>query len=221
MPAQRLTDEPVRLERFDVLGEDSESVPGFVCHVGLAIETKEALSLGEQVSVWHMGPPLENPGSMAANSLGSAVLTVDEANQIQLYLDEIEFEYDAAPRRPNWLQQYVVHPHVKPWCAKDGTPLWLRFSCAGLVIESYGDAGIDLVSQEDIEDMDAEVLDKAYPRFAPVTGLSPRRREYLGIPGKGPWPVLLAGYVLHALDRTAEDIRLAPYQPTLNDATFP
>jgi hypothetical protein len=51
MPAQRLTNEPVRVERLDVVGEDSGSVPNFVCHLGLAIETQARLSRGEQVAV--------------------------------------------------------------------------------------------------------------------------------------------------------------------------
>jgi len=221
MPAQRLTNRPVRLDRFDAVAEDSQSVVNFVCHVGLALEAHEAICRGEQVAVVHMKPPYQKPGWMAADSVGSAALTVDEANQIELYLDQIESEYDAAARRPDWRQQYVVHPHVKPWCSKDGTPLWLRFSCAGLVIESYREAGIDLVSEERLPSVYPKALDEAYPELAPVREVSSRRREYLGIPGEGPWPVVLAGYVLHALKRTSEEIRHAPYVPSHDDATFP
>jgi hypothetical protein len=60
-------------------------------------------------------------------------------------------------------------------------------------------------------------LDLAYPGIAHQS----RLREHLGIPGDGPWPVVLAGYVLHALNRTKEDVRRRPYSPSRNDATFP
>jgi hypothetical protein len=90
MPAQRLTDKPVPVARFDVLGEDSASLPNFVRHVGMATEPHQRLWFGDQLPARHMGPPLENLGSMQVHSVGSASLTVDEANQVQLYLDEIE-----------------------------------------------------------------------------------------------------------------------------------
>ena len=220
MPAQRLTDKPVPVAKFDVLGEDSTSLPQFVCHVGLAIETHQQLCVGDQAAIRHMGP-LENPGSLQAHSVGSASLTVDEANQIQLYLDEIECEYAAAPQRPSLRQQYVVHPHVKPWTAKDGTVLWLRFSCVGLVIESYREADIVLVTEEGLESVGPDLLDAAYPRLAPIQKLSPSVRTSLGIPGDGPWTVMLPGYVLHAQDRNEEDIRRTPYKPKGGDARFP
>lgn len=222
MPAHRLAARPIPLERFDVVGEDSDSVPCFVRHLGLSLETRDGISYGETVGVRHMGPPIENAGKMRAHSIGTATLSVDEANQIELSLDEVEAEYDAVPRRPNRRQQYVIVPHVKPWRAKDGTILWRRFSCAGLVIESYREAALDLVSdsEADLPPVDLETLGRAYPDLN-LTRMNPGLREDLGIPGDGPWPVVLAGYVLHALNRTKEDIRRGPYSPSRNDATFP
>lgn len=221
MPAQRLSDKPIQVERFDVLGEDSTSVARFVCHLGLAIETPSRVVCGERLEVRHMRPPLENPGWMRVDCCGSATLTVDEANQVQLTLDEIELEYAAVPQRPNQREQFVVHPHVKPWLAKDGTVQWLRFSCVGLVIMSYEEANIKLVDEESLEPVDANRLDAAYPDLAPIRELSSRLREHLGIPGEGPWPVMLPGYVLHALDRDAEAIRQLPHKPAATQSVFP
>ncbi len=222
MPAQRLAAQPIPFERFDVVGQNSDSVRDFVRHLGLSLETRNGVSYGETVAVRHMRPPFENPGEMRAHSIGSATLTVDEANQIKLYLDEVEAEYDAASRRPGPLGQYVIAPHAEPWRAEDGTILWWRYSCVGLVIESYRDANIDLVSgsEADLPLVDLTTLDQAYPDLA-LTRRGPRLREGLGIPGDGPWPVVLAGYVLHALNRTKEEIRRGPYTPSRNDATFP
>jgi len=221
MPAHRLAAQPIPLERFDVIGEDSGSARDFVCHLGLSLDTRNGVSYGDTVTVRHMRPPLESPGKMRADSIGTATLTVDEANQIELYLDEVEAEYDAALRRPHKWQQYVIVPHVKPWRAKDGTILWRRYSCVGLVIESYRDADIDLVSDSDLHPVDLKTLDRAYPGLDLTGRNQSRLREGLGIPGDGSWPVLLAGYVLHALNRTKEEIRRGPYSPSRSDASFP
>ena len=223
MPAHRLVAELIPLERFDVVGQDSGSVRDFVRHLGLSLEARDGISCGETVAVRHMGPPIENPGKMCADSIGTAALTVDEANQIKIYLDEVEAEYDAALLRPNRFQQYVIVPHIKPWLAKDGTILWLRFSCVGFVIESYREADIDLVNDSEgcLWPVYLKTLDQAYPDFHLTQKDQPKLREYLGIPGKGPWRVMLAGYVLHALNRTKDDIRRGPYSPHENDAIFP
>ncbi len=223
MPAHRLAAHLIPLGRFDVVGQDSDSVLDFVRHVGLSLETRDAISHGETVAVRHMGPPIENPGKMDAHSIGTAKLTVDEANKIKLSLDEVETEYNTASHRPDRRQQYVIAPHVKPWRAKDGTVLWRRFSCVGLVIESYREADIVLIndSEDDLPPVDLETLDKAYPGLAERRIRQPKVLKHLGIPGDGPWPVVLAGYVLHALNRTEKDIRHEPYGPSRNDATFP
>ena len=41
------------------------------------------------------------------------------------------------------------------------------------------------------------------------------------IPGDGPWPVVLAGYVLNSLNRDEDEIRSAPYNATAGDEFFP
>lgn len=46
-------------------------------------------------------------------------------------------------------------------------------------------------------------------------------RETYGIPGDGPWPVVLAGYVINSLDRSEEDIRRDPHAARAGDEYFP
>jgi hypothetical protein len=45
--------------------------------------------------------------------------------------------------------------------------------------------------------------------------------EAYGIPGEGPWPVVLAGYVINALVRPEEEIRRVPHTARLGDEFFP
>lgn len=223
MPATRLAAQPMSVLRFDVVGEDSDHFRNFVCHVGLASEADGQVCRDAQVRVAHMGPPFENPGWMCVHTIGSPQLGLDESNPVSLYLHEIEMEYHAAQRRPTRWKQYTVCPHVKPWVAKDGTPLWHRFSCAGLVIEAYKEAEITLVdlSADRLPDVYPDTLDTAYPDLAPVMERHPGLRAELGLPGDGPWKAVLAGYVIHSLNRSAEEIRTTPYEARSRDMTFP
>jgi len=41
-----------------------------------------------------------------------------------------------------------------------------------------------------------------------------------GLEGDGPWKVVLAGYVLHALNRSTEEIRQEPYRAKAGDEHF-
>jgi hypothetical protein len=65
-----------------------------------------------------------------------------------------------------------------------------------------------------------EVLVRQYPELASLLQ-NPRVRETYGIPGDGPWPVVLAGYVMNALDRTGEEIRGTPHTAAAGDEFFP
>jgi hypothetical protein len=44
--------------------------------------------------------------------------------------------------------------------------------------------------------------------------------DSLGLSGSGPWPVLLCGYLFHALSRSAGAIRESPYAPIAGDQFF-
>ena len=146
-------------------------------------------------------------------------LRTDDILQIQIFIDDRAAEYDAANIRQDQRAQYCVLPHVEPFEEPDGTVTYWKFSCAGFVIEAYRYAGLDLVvtDQGRIPPVGLRLLDAAYPGVA----ASPRLRAYFKLHGDGPWNVVLAGYVLNALDRPADAIRREPHQPALGDAFFP
>ena len=67
--------------------------------------------------------------------------------------------------------------------------------------------------------MPLESLVKQYPDLATLLH-NPKVRESHGIPGDGPWPVVLAGYVMNALARTAEEVRRVAHTADVGDEFF-
>lgn len=223
MPAQRLELQRVDIRQLDVIGLDSDSVPHFVRHVGLSTENKDQFTHQDRLSLTHMGPPLEHgsaPGPV--HSTGNVPLNADEIQQISVFVDEIRSEYEANKARDR-RDQYVIRPHVKPRCEADGTVLYYRFNCAGFVIEAYRYAGIVLLltEEENLPSVPLAVLLAAYPDQKDWLE-SERLRERINLPGDGPWPVVLAGYVVNALARPEREIREgATYRAAVGDEYFP
>ena len=221
MPTQRVGSIPIAIHRFDVIGLDASSEPGFVEHVALAAEEREDHVASEALPVDHMRPPLERPGECHADCVGSAGLTVDEQLQIGLFSDEVESEYGAAqvkdPRR-----QYVICPHVDLFRSEDQTVIYRRFSCVGFVLEAYREARIDVLWTDfaPLPLVGLDALKVQYPRFARRLD-NPKVRNEFGLGGDGPWPVILAGYVLNALARPEKEIRTTPYLARAGDEFFP
>jgi hypothetical protein len=220
MPAQRVGKNAVAIGRFDVVGQDAAATPEFIGHIALARERATNYRVTEPLNVVHMRPPLEHAGQCHAHCIGSVGLTADEEQQIAVFSDEIQSEYLAA--QVNTRSQYVISPHVKEVRSDDGTVVCYRFSCAGFVIEAYHEAGIDVLTfaDEDLPPVSLDALKTQYPRFAGLLD-SDRMREELGIPGDGPWRVVLAGYVMNALDRPESAIRSLRYSPQPGDEFFP
>ena len=77
----------------------------------------------------------------------------------------MESEYEAARIRNDRRKQYVIAPHVRPVQAPDGTVICRRFSCAGMVIESYREIDINLLrtESETLPAVPLECLVKHYP----------------------------------------------------------
>jgi hypothetical protein len=223
MPAVRLGGTFVAISKYDVVGKDSTGTPGFVVHVGLAGERRDLFEQSDELPLIHMRPPLEI-GTVrdTIDCVGTAGLTADEMHQIGLFLDEVESEYEAARLRGDRRRQYVIAPHIDSIRAPDGTVICHRFSCAGLVIESYREVGIPLLHTDanDLPAVPLEVLIRQYPELESLLQ-NPRVRETFGIPGEGPWPVVLAGYAMNALDRAEEEIRATPHTAAAGDEFFP
>jgi hypothetical protein len=216
MPAHRLGNQATLVFRFDVVAKDSDAEAKFVCHVGLANEERDVV-LNGVIAMLHMGPPLERiEGGVSIHARGTADLKVGEMRQIGVFVDEHlpECEAESVRGRP----QYIIMPHYRE---SDASCSVRRFSCAGFVIEAYRYAGVDLVvtNTDSLPAIPLETLSQAYPRVAKILESRDHRKK-LGLEGDGPWPVVLAGYVMNALNRPANDIRHQPYQPQPRDEYF-
>lgn len=223
MPAVRLGGTTVTVRKYDVIGQDSIGTSEFVGHVGLADEEKNPFGESDELSLVHMMPPLERgiPHS-PINCVGTVGLTVDEMRQIDVFVDELKSEYEAARIRNDRRRQYVIAPHVHDVLADDGIVIFRRFNCGGFVIESYREAGIELLLTDlnSLPAVSLETLVRQYPDLAALLH-NPMVREKYGIPGDGPWSVVLAGYVMNALNRTTEEIRRQPHTADVGDEFFP
>ena len=223
MPAVRLGETTVTVRKYDVIGLDSTTVSEFVGHVALAGEQSRSFGAFDELLLVHMMPPLERGTAHSPiNCVGTVGLTVDEMRQIDVFVDELESEYEAARIRNDRRRQYVIAPHVRDVLAEDGTVIFRRFNCGGFVIESYREIGIDLLLTDSasLPAVSLETLIGQYPDLAALLQNSIVREAY-GIPGDGPWPVVLAGYVMNALVRTEEEIRHQPYTADVGDEFFP
>jgi hypothetical protein len=217
MPAQRLGSNSVSVFKYDVVAQDSPHEAGFVCHVGLADEERHDVSLDSSLALAHMGPPLEQRGPLRPIQVcGTADLKIGEIRQIGVFIDEQSSEYEADRVRVD--QQYIIMPHCRE---PDASCSVRRFNCAGFVIEAYRYAGIDLLATDvaSLPRVSLDSLCRAYPVFSRHLRV-PKFRKPFGLEGNGPWPVVLAGYVLNSLNRPVQDIRNEPYKPNSGDEFF-
>jgi hypothetical protein len=225
MPARRLGGTMVSIRRCDVAGLDAATNPEFIGHVGLASEERDQFGEADEIGLVHMMPPLERGGQGSRiNCLGSVNLTIDEIRQIDVFADEVESEYEAARIRNDRSRQYVIAPHVRDMLAADGTTTCRQFNCAGFVIEAYREAGIDLLRTDPaaLPPVSLDILMEQYPNVAPLLRNPRFRKRYgLEVPDDGPWHVVLAGYVVNALDRPEEEIRTRPHTAEAGDEFFP
>lgn len=214
MPAIDLYQGPQKLSRYDVIGQRAEGETLFVQHVGLLDENSQLVEMSDEVSVVHMGPPLEQKGTIKAHVVGYIPLMNDEIKKIETWLEKIIDEYPRSPEK-----QYIIHP---PW--KDefgsgtGTRRYRRYSCAGFVLDGYRQVDIELLNIEEntLPVIDKQLISSAYPDVESHPGLL----SFLGLEGDGPWKIVLAGYLLHALNRSTNQIRREPYQATEGDEQF-
>ena len=226
MPSYRVAGSTVSLAIFDVVGQDGAE-HGFIGHTGIA-ESTGSHDVAK-IAVLDMGPPLHGqggPGRLRANVLGSACLTDDEVRKIKTFVDCHSSEHllflqlstsqliAAAPR------MYCVHPHAAPLFEDDGRYARMRFSCAGFVFEAYRKARIQLLDPNTLPRVDLAVIRAGYPGQIHLMESGRIRPEDLGLAGDGPWPVLLCGYLFHALNRDKVAVRRDRYAPSAADRYF-
>jgi len=68
--------------------------------------------------------------------------------------------------------------------------------------------------------IDMAVIKRAYPVQVGLMDKGSIEPEALGLEGEGPWPVMLCGYLFHALNRDADVIRRETYIPKPTDKCF-
>jgi len=224
MPSYRVNGSKLTLAVFDIVGQDGDA-PGFVRHSGLVAESGSYES--GRVGVHEMGPPLKIPGKMHAHVIGAAELTDDEVRRIQVFIDRHASEHKATMslRGHNLLRSigrlYCIYPHRSPYREADGRTVRMRFSCAGFVFEAYKNGGVRLVDEDTMPPVDMRLIRQAYPDFTRLIDDGNVDPSALGLTGSGPWPVMLCGYLFHALNRDPAAVRSENYSPTKGDEIFP
>jgi hypothetical protein len=219
MPAHRLSNAPVSVSLYDVAGQDADTIVHFVRHVGLANQ-RRSLRAGDEIQLVDMGPPLREGGDgKPVQTVGVAGLRFGDREKIRTFVEGIIDEQTAARIRGRPDKQYVILPHAVD--RSEDVP-YRRFSCAGFVIEAYRELEIDLLIPE-AEQLPLVPIDKLIDAYGDLGDhlRDPQLRAKFGLDGEGPWPVVLAGYVLNALNRSEEDIRQAAYTPVPGDEFFP
>ena len=188
-----------------------------------------------------MGPPLAagpefdhisfQKRSFIADIVADVDLTVDERDGIANWLAGVEKENRGHEFK--LFEPYVIHPHMD-WVTAPETQRRIRrrFSCSGFVFEAYAAGNIRLVDVEGaLPSVSENEVASAYPVFLQLE-LKPEAirqrlgfggREQLGLTSKGPWKLLLPGYLFHATARaSSDDPRPFPYTPTSSAETrFP
>lgn len=215
MPSIDLTQGPKTLLRYNVVGQQVEGETRFVKHVGLFNEDNQSVKMGDEVKVLHMRPPLEQGGTIKVHVAGQVPLMKGEIDEIKAWSCEIKDEYEK--NKVCKKDQYIIHPHWKDECDPNtGVRRYRRYSCVGFVFDSHLQVDIELLQ------IDEGSLPDVYPHtIKSAYGLKPGSLlAKFGLEGNGPWKVMLAGYVLHALNRPTYQIRQEPYRAGEGDGQF-
>jgi len=222
LPTYRVAEANISLAVFDIIGQDGDEET-FIRHVGLA--NSAGLHSASEIPVIDMRPPLHGPdeqGHMRVDVVGSTVLTDDDRWKITTFVNRHAGEHEVFKRFRFELlpQMYIVYPHMEPFYEEDGRYSRMRFSCAGFVLEAYKKARIKLLDPKTLLSVEMDILRPCYPELMRLIENGRISPEDLGLEGDGPWPVLLCGYLLHALNRDAATVRSEPYTPNIEDRYF-
>lgn len=213
MPAINLDQGPQALSPCDVVGERIDVQTRFVKHVGLFDEDRRSVAMDNDVRVFHMGPPIES-GTINAHTGGRVPLDNNQINKIRTWYEKVKDETPVSARR-----QYVIRPAWKDEPDPNtGVKRYRRYSCVGFVLDGHLKVNIELLDTDEdkLPPVDIQTIISAYPDAEE----HPSLLSYYGLEGNGPWKVVLAGYVLHALNRSTDEIRKEPYQAQEGDEQF-
>lgn len=219
MGSVRVQDSSGVVRVYDATGQFSQRATDFVRHCGLSL-AEHSFASGEllEIPLVDMSPPLSDPQANTAKVVelvGGVVLSADEQARMRLFISELWNEYKDAETGP--LGQYCIHPHFQE-AVNDAAVR--RYSCVGFVFEAYLEADIELVDIAVLPEIDVEMLVLAYPdseRHLRILAV----RDRLNLAGDGPWPVLLPGYIFHAMNRDPSKCRSTPFQVSIGNECFP
>lgn len=195
--------------QFAVIGMQGQ---GALRHVAL-LANATPITCGSTVAAHHMAGPgvlVQLPGASVGADVvawlgGSDALAANEIEGISDWLAEVRTQVGGG-------MSYIVQPPVAR-DATTGRTIYRGFSCAGFVAAAYADgAGIPLVDDRALPPIPSALIQQVWGPCRPVL------LARFGLEGDGPWPVLLPGYLLHAMQRRRASL---PYQPTSADARVP
>jgi hypothetical protein len=186
-----------------------------VCQVGLL---SRACPGSPEMPVYDQNPPSHlppQPGSIPAQVVAYLALDADEVEAIAVELKSLRTQLE--DHRVNALLTYSARPAVTSLRAENGTILYYRFSCVGLVQHCYERAlGTPLVDEASLPLVPLSELIAIWPIAS-----NERLRAALGLPGAGPWDVLLPGYVFHAVAQAGPRPFRLPFRAQTEHAVFP
>lgn len=215
MPSMRLNDViPHACSAGDVVGVHASGPglnPAAVDHVALVVQTK-SLKYGDPIDARGMGPA-ERPhvvGPCDAHVVGQLpTLSALDRNALEAWVRDLRTR--VAPLR------YKVDPPFEVIIDRTTSkPKWVLCSCVGLLVEAFrqvlGSAPLD-----------PRAAGMAYPATSLATLQTIFNSKFLsgrskaGLPGSGPWRVVLPGHILHAF---AYGTNTWPYIPNATDHLF-
>lgn len=204
----------------------------FVKHAAI-LKAETALTFGcDNILVWHIGPPLvagaktsvaapEKGRKTNIHLVGFVHLDADDIEGIETWLSDVDKE-DRPPgsSMSELLAQYRVSPPIYWVQSENGTPLYRQYSCVGFVMDCYRSIGINLIDDSRNENLPEVTIDIVVAAYGQIARKESFRNQF-GIPGPGPWRIVLAGYIFHSLNRDSDTIRQTPYDPAgIKDKDF-
>lgn len=218
-----------RASVFDIVATSDR--PDFIDHLGI-LKSAKLLSRGLDAMVFEMGPPIrvgqctmgpdpgDTVGTIQAHAIGWIEdLDVEEAQDMALWLEDVRTRIS----NNQYFGYSITPPFVEEKDKDSDRVICQKFSCAGFILQCYEQgAGIVLLHSDPavLPAVDRSVLEQIYDKAR--MDLFHRAGRRFGITGQGPWQIVLCGYVLHALNRSAASIRHSPYIPSsVEEAAFP
>lgn len=224
MPVFDLRYEEVTVHPWDVLFQLGFQQPEYVDHLGLFGDDEPSYGVTSKrhLAMAHVQPCYVQSRE-SSQFLGKSDLSHDECEDVAAFVEGVRKERDGLRDLAKLLGEEKARDRLfrlHPCYSSKGTDgfAFRRFSCVGFVIMAYTAIDIHLLASQlpeifyvDLQKIESD--DSARIRDSET-------REYLGIIDDGPMEFVFPGYVLHAMDRPASEIRETPYSPQRGDEYF-